>query len=102
MSWIRFEWDEAKNLANQRKHKIKFELATRVFQDPLFVSIKDRVVDGEQRWQTFGKVEDSLILMVAHASWEEDADAGLIEVIRVISARQATRKERETYEVENR
>jgi hypothetical protein len=102
VNWIRFEWDPEKNLANQRKHEISFQLATRVFKDPLFVSIKDRIVDGEQRWQTFGKVGESLILMVAHTSWEEDADVGIVEVIRVISAREATRRERESYEIENR
>ena len=101
MIGIRFEWDEGKNLANQRKHGIRFELATRVFQDPLFVSIKDRIMDGELRWQTFGEVEDSLILMVVHTIWEEDANGDVVEVIRVISARQATRKERQRYEDEN-
>ncbi len=101
MSWIRFEWDEAKNLANQRKHKIRFEMASRVFQDPLFVSVKDRIVDGEQRSQTFGEVEDALILIVAHTHWEEDQNGDVVEVIRVISARQATRRERESYEIEN-
>ena len=49
---IRFEWDEAKNLANQRKHGVSFEDASEIFRDPLFVSLKDRIEDGEQRWQT--------------------------------------------------
>jgi hypothetical protein len=98
---MQFEWDEAKNLTNQRKHKISFELASRVFHDPLFVSIRDRMQDGEQRWQTFGEVEGSLVLMVVHTIWEEDANGGFVEVIRVISARQASRKERETYEDES-
>jgi hypothetical protein len=98
---MRFEWDEAKNLANERKHKISFELASRVFQDPLFVSIKDCIKDEELRWQIFGEVADCLILMVVHTIWEEDANGGVVEVIRLISARQASRKERETYEDEN-
>jgi uncharacterized DUF497 family protein len=46
---IRFEWDEAKNLSNQRKHGVSFEEASQVFLDPLHIVVADRVVDGEQR-----------------------------------------------------
>ncbi len=102
MSGIRFEWDEAKNLANQRKHGVSFEDASEVFRDPLFVSIKDRIQDGEQRWQTFGKVGNRLLMMVAHTVREEDAHGATIEVIRIISARYASRKEQKLYEYENR
>ena len=50
MTSVRFEWDEAKNLSNQRKHDgVSFEDACRVFQDPLQVSVQDRVEGGEQR-----------------------------------------------------
>jgi uncharacterized DUF497 family protein len=48
---IRFEWDEAKNLANQREHGISFEAAIQVFADPLHFSIPERIVNGEVRWQ---------------------------------------------------
>lgn len=101
MQGIRFEWDEAKNLANRRKHGISFEDASEVFRDPLFVSLKDRIVDGEQRWQTYGKVDGWLLVMVAHTVKEEDRYAAITEVIRIISARYATRKERQRYEDEN-
>jgi uncharacterized protein len=57
VSGIRFEWDEAKDLANQHKHGISFQDASEVFLDPLFVSLKDCVRDGEQRWQTYGAVD---------------------------------------------
>lgn len=57
MTDIRFEWDEWKNLANQRKHGVSFEQASRVFADPLRLSLIDRVVDGEERWQTYGNVD---------------------------------------------
>jgi uncharacterized DUF497 family protein len=40
---FRFEWDEAKNLANQRKHGVSFQLASQVFLDMLFVSLKERI-----------------------------------------------------------
>jgi uncharacterized DUF497 family protein len=99
---IRFEWDEAKNLANQRKHGVSFEDASEIFRDPLFVSVKDRIEDGEQRWQTFGKVGNRLLMMVAHTVREEDAHGATIEVIRIISARYASRKEQKLYEYENR
>jgi hypothetical protein len=98
---IRFEWDEAKNRSNQRKHGISFEDASEVFRDPLFVSLKDRIVDGEQCWQTFGEVDGWLLVMVAHTSAEEDRYGATTEVIRIISARHASRKERRRYEDEN-
>lgn len=102
MSGIRFEWDETKNLSNQRKHGVSFEEASQVFFDPLFVSVKDRVVNGEQRWQTFGEVESCLLLMVAHTAREADEYGEMIEVMRIVSARRASRKERQRYEDENR
>jgi uncharacterized DUF497 family protein len=98
---VRFEWDEAKNLSNQRKHGVSFEKASAVFLDPLYVSVQDRIEDGEQRWQAIGTVGDLLILTVAHTVTEEKADGTLVEVFRIISARRATRKERRRYEDEN-
>ncbi len=102
MSGIRFEWDEVKNLSNHRKHGVSFEEASKVFLDPLFVSVKDRVENGEQRWQTFGEVEGCLLLMVAHTVMEVDEHGETVEVMRIISARHASRKERQRYEDENR
>lgn len=102
MSSIWFEWDERKSLSNQRKHGIGFEAASRVFLDPLFISIKDRIQNGEERWRTYGEVDDVLLLMVAHTVREETGRGETIEVIRMISARRATRKERQRYEEENR
>ena len=58
---------------------------------------QDRIVDGELRWQAIGLVSGYLMLMVAHIVMEED-DA---EVIRIISARLADRKERKRYERES-
>ncbi len=54
----RFEWDEEKNLSNQQKHGVSFELAVLAFADPLVVSYKEREVDGEERWQTYGRLRD--------------------------------------------
>jgi uncharacterized DUF497 family protein len=46
---MEFEWDERKDWANQAKHKISFELACLVFEDPLHLVKFDRVIDGEER-----------------------------------------------------
>lgn len=91
---MRFEWDENKNIVNQSKHDVSFELASEVFDDPFHQSIADRVEGGEQRWQTMGLVRGIVLLIVAH-TWQDD-DGG--EVVRIISARKATRKEKRSYE----
>jgi uncharacterized protein len=94
---IEFEWDEAKNLANQRKHGIDFEQASRVFYDPLHVCRFDRIEDGEVRFNTMGLVAGLQIVVVVHT----DRYANDTEVIRVISARLATKPEKRIYENEN-
>jgi hypothetical protein len=102
MIGVRIEWDEAKNLSNQRKHDgVSFEEARHVFDDPLHVSAPDRIEGGEQRWQTVGAVQGFLILVVAHTVTEEDDDGESAEVIRIISARRATTRERRRYENED-
>ncbi len=105
MESIRFEWDEAKNLSNRRKHGVSFEEASQVFRDPLYVPVQDCVEGGEVRWRTLGLVEDLLLLTVAHTVREERGegtdDGKSVDVIRIISARPATRKERRRYEDEN-
>ena len=53
---MRFEWDEEKDRGNLAKHKLSFETARLVFDDPLAVSVPDRVVEGEERWRTLGRV----------------------------------------------
>lgn len=88
---MRFTWDEAKNRGNQRKHGLSFETAARVFLDPLHISRRDRIVDGEERWQTIGRVNDVVLVLVAYAVPDED-------LIRIISARRVTRQERIEYE----
>jgi uncharacterized DUF497 family protein len=86
---MRFEWDEEKNRRNLAKHKISFETASSVFNDPQHLSVQDRFVEGEERWQTLGMVA-GLVVIVAHVWEEEDGE----EVIRLISARKATARER--------
>ena len=95
MVW--FEWDEAKAKTNERKHRVRFDDAILVFADPYALIEQDRIEGGELRWQTIGTVEGIVLLMVAHTVREEGTD----EIIRIISARNATRKEYKRYD-ENR
>jgi uncharacterized DUF497 family protein len=89
----RFTWDERKDRINRKKHGISFETAVLVFNDPWHISRQDREVEGELRWQTIGILNNTQILLVAHTiSESEDED-----VIRIISARKATRQERSIY-----
>ena len=90
---VRFEWDSSKAEANIRKHGIPFERAASVFFDPLQASVQDRVEGGEYRWRTIGLTEGFELLVVAHTV-RDDGDG---EVIRIISARHATRAERRRY-----
>ena len=101
MAGIRFEWDEIKNRANQRKHGIGFEQASRVFFDPLHFSVLERIENGEERWRTFGMIDISMVVVVAHTIHELNGEGEAIEVVRIISARETTRKERRFYEDEN-
>jgi uncharacterized DUF497 family protein len=94
---INFEWDETKAFANLRKHHVGFDLAARVFLDPLAISYQDRIENGEQRWQTLGMVDGYLLLLVAHTVNVAEGE----DLIRIISARKADKKERTYYE-ENR
>ena len=98
----RFEWDEAKNQSNLRKHGVSFEDASHVFNDPHFLSVQDRYVEGEERWQTFGIINTFLVVMVAHTVLEKSENGDFLEIIRIVSARQATKHERRNYENEIR
>ena len=53
---MRFEWDEAKNRRNLAKRHISFETAKLVFEDPQALSVLDRAVEDEERWQTLGMI----------------------------------------------
>lgn len=89
-----FEWDTNKAKSNLIKHGIRFEEAVLVFDDPYHLSLQDRHENGEFRWQTIGLVHGLIVIMVAHTVRFESGD----EVIRIISARKAGRKERSRYE----
>jgi uncharacterized protein len=91
---MRFIWDEEKNRRNLAKHKISFETARLVFEDPFALSRMDRIVDGEERWQTIGLIGAVVVVLVAHTYYEERDEPA----IRIISARKASSHERKQYE----
>jgi len=88
---LRFEWDDAKNVANQEKHDVSFEEARELFtsgQD--YLEIFDEAhSDVEDRFIAIGPISRGLVLVV----WTERDE----DVIRIISARWATKRERQMY-----
>ena len=91
---MRFVWDEGKSRRNLAKHKISFETALLVFEDPYAISSPDRIVDGEERWLTLGLASGIVVLVVAHTYGEKDGE----EMIRLISARRASPLDRRIYD----
>ncbi|ECD9902225.1 BrnT family toxin [Salmonella enterica] len=77
-----------------RKHGVRFEDAVLVFDDPRHLSRQERYENGEYRWQTLGLVHGIVVILVAHSVRFESG----FEVICIISARKADRKERNRYE----
>ena len=87
----RFEWDPRKAVGNRTKHKISFDEAVTVFRDPLGRITRDpRHVEGEERFVLLGRSLRGRSLVVLFV---ERGD-----VIRIISTREATRRERRSYE----
>ena len=90
-----FEWDLLKNAANFTKHGVSFEEATEIFDDPLHVSLLDhRFSYFEERWITIGQTKSRRLLIAANLFFDSKGE----EVIRIISAREATQNERKQYE----
>jgi uncharacterized DUF497 family protein len=88
---LRFEWDSRKAASNRAKHGVSFEEASSVFGDPLGRIVEDpRHSLGERRHVLLGSSERHRVLAVMFTDREE--------VIRLISARKATRQERKNYE----
>ena len=101
---MRFDWDEEKSRSNTAKHGVSFELAKLVFEDPFVKTVPDPF-EEEARWRTFGMVEGSVIVLLVIHTWteeeiegQEEGEEGREEVVRIISARRATRQERRSYE----
>ncbi|MEO8185538.1 MAG: BrnT family toxin [Deltaproteobacteria bacterium] len=90
---MQFEWDPDKAAANLAKHEISFQTAQKAFSDRGRVERFQRR-SGEDRWKVIGAVGDQL-LAVIYAEVEVEGSDEL--VIRIISARKATKLERKTY-----
>lgn len=90
---MRFEWDPDKNAINRRKHGISFKEAQTAFYDENARLIPDPDhSDAEDRFILLGMSDKSRILLVCHCYREKES------MIRIISARRATAKERSQYE----
>jgi len=93
MITIHFEWDEAKNRRNVKKHGVEFSEARTVFLDPFAWVIDDEAhSDAEDRFIILGASHTLRLLVVCHCYRKQD------EAIRIISARKATGAERKVYE----
>jgi uncharacterized DUF497 family protein len=91
-----FEWDNSKAQANLKSHKVGFEEAKTVFNDPFVVTYLDEGhSDDENRFISIGISFKSRVLLVVHTEREEQIDT---IVIRIISCRKATPLERRIYE----
>jgi uncharacterized DUF497 family protein len=86
---MQFEWDENKNKQNIRKHAISFEEAVEIFDGIVFTNIDDRFDYGEIREISVGAIQNLVIITIAHTD--------RARIVRIISARKATPKERKTY-----
>lgn len=93
---MNFEWDENKNISNQQKHKVSFELATRIFDDCHQYTLEIQQVNHEERFLTIGYVH-GIFLVVVHTYYEDNSG---YERVRIISARKANKLE-STHYVEN-
>jgi len=93
-------WDNAKAQSNLVKHGVTFAQAVTVMLDPLALTVFDEAhSDTEERWSTLGQTSEGRLLAVSHTYQLLDADTARI---RLISAREATRRERQQYENEPR
>ena len=94
MRGLHFEWDEQKAALNKNKHRVSFEEASTVFGDPLSLTIDDPLHSiNEERFTIIGKSYKQRTLVVVHT------ERG--NIIRIISARLATSREKKTYEESN-
>ncbi len=88
---MKFDWHPQKSEFNLKKHGIRFEEAETVFDDPLYVDFYDPDhSENEHRYLIIGYSRQQRLLIVSYT--ERD------DTLRIISAREATRKEKELYE----
>jgi hypothetical protein len=87
---MQFEWNEAKNLENIRKHEIDFADVPAMFDGEMLIELDDRFDYGEDRWFGIGFLGFGIAVVV----WTERQK----DVIRIISARRANRHEQKRFE----
>jgi uncharacterized DUF497 family protein len=87
---MHFEWDEAKNSVNIGKHGIDFADVIEIFNHPMLSLVDDRDIFNEERWIAVGWLK-FLVAVVVYTERQGD-------VIRIISARKATKREVQLYE----
>jgi uncharacterized DUF497 family protein len=89
---VRVEWDEAKNLANQRKHGLSFQEAEKLFSSGTdYLEIFDEIhSESEDRFIAIGPIARGIVLVV----WTARED----ETVRLVSARWASERERALYD----
>ncbi len=91
---LSFEWDPKKNVSNLAKHGIDFDTAAEVFEDPDCRRVFSRTEGGEERFLALGMVwsyQGRFVLVVVHVYRDKR------RIVRIISARKATEKERKLY-----
>ncbi|HEY7392390.1 MAG TPA: BrnT family toxin [Bryobacteraceae bacterium] len=93
-----FEWDDRKSRSNLRKHGIDFETASRAFDDPRRVTFLERIRDGEERWHLIALVPNTMLMLVVSHTYPDQGDENLV---RIISARRASKHEEKIYDEEN-
>ena len=90
---MEYEWDPEKDRTNQAKHGVSFAEASTVFLDPLQVTVVDeRHSIGEFRFRTIGYTVTNRLVIVAHTDRDDR--------VRIITAREASARERRQYEQE--
>jgi uncharacterized protein len=91
-----FDWDDAKAVANEAKHGVTFMQAMTVLSDALAVTLYDADhSQDEERWISLGQTSEGSLLVVVHTFVETGPSSALV---RIISARPATKSERKQYE----
>ena len=91
-----FEWDDAKAASNLAKHGVDFMDAMGVLLDPLLMTrFDDEHSEDEERWVSLGRAANGALLLVVHTFSATGPNTALV---RLISARPATRREHEQYE----
>lgn len=93
---IQFEWDLEKEKINISKHKLNFTDASHVFSDTFQLNLFDeKHSDGEDRWLVIGEIPIMKTVVVVHTFRQSHVYNNVM--IRIISARKATKKERADY-----